>query len=109
MEAALVAALVGAGLLAALGASRAAVRRGREVALVAELKTLRAGIVWYEAAYRQRPASLEVLVQARMQRMREDRPPAVGARGLVDTFGHAYAYDPGTGAVHSTTPGYETW
>lgn len=109
LEAAIAVLVVGGGLLAASGYCRDAIRRSREVALAAELKNLRAGVMWYEAKHHERPLTLDAMIRSAMERMHGDRPWVMERGPARDTFGSPYRYDPATGAVRSTTPGYETW
>jgi hypothetical protein len=94
---------------------RQVIRRARELALEAELKNLRASLVFFEAARRRRPASLEELQASATERVRAGggHPGARASDSLsgqdTDAFGNLYAYDALTGTIRSRTRGYESW
>ena len=105
VEAAIVVALVGGFLGAATVYHRQLLVRTKELALTAELRNLRASLMFFEDVHQRRPASLEELVEEMTRRLRIRG----GSEAVVDVFGHAYAYNFTSGQIHSQTSGYETW
>ena len=103
------------GLLAAAAAYQGLlVRRAKAIALRADLQALRAGVEFFEARRGAVPPSLEALAAEPIGRYRRGNgweSWSLKDRGqrLTDAFGRPYAYDPATGRVWSTAPGYEAW
>jgi hypothetical protein len=104
LEATIVVILLGAALGVASVYQRQVIRRAKEVALAAELKNLRASLVFFEAVRKRRPDSLEELV-ADAKRRGQSASAGQGA----DVFGNIYVYDAKTGTIRSGTQGYESW
>jgi hypothetical protein len=94
---------------------RQVIRRSKELALAAELKNLRASLVFFEAVRKRRPVSLEELLAGATARVRVGggrlRVPAPASPSGQDTdaFGNLYTYDAHSGAIRSQTKGYESW
>jgi len=115
LEAVVAVALVGAFLGLAVVQQRQVIRRAKELVLAAELKNLRASLVFFEAARRRRPASLEELLSGATERMRAGggRPSARVLASPIgqdtDAFGNLYTYDASSGTIRSQTKGYESW
>lgn len=99
---------------AALGCHRLVIRRAKELALRADLQALRAGAAFFEARRGTAAKTLEEIAAqpiGRVRRAEDWETWSLRDRGqrLTDMFGRPYAYDPGTGRVWSTAPGYEEW
>ena len=92
---------------------RQAIRRGRELALRANLQTLRAAVDFFEATRSARPADLKAIAAQPIGQLTGGRLGAWSlldkGQQLSDAFGTPYGYDPRTGRVWSQTPGYEGW
>jgi len=101
------------------------VRQIRATALTIELANLRSAVNFYAALKGNLPKNLKELLRARVilpkRGIKGDRFTLEIAGGLVesmnvdsggyplDPFGNRYSYDPATGMVRSTTPGYGSW
>ncbi|MFQ5465857.1 MAG: hypothetical protein ACE5EI_08015 [Thermodesulfobacteriota bacterium] len=101
------------------------VRHIRAAALSMELANLRTAVNLYATLKGNLPKNLKELLRARAilpkRDIKGDRFALEIAGGLVesmnvdaegyplDPFGNRYSYDPATGMVRSTTPGYGTW
>ena len=114
LELAISLAVIGGLACAATTWHRVLVRRAKELALRADLQALRAGVAFVEARRGGLPATLdEMAVQpiGRLRRAEGWQDWSLHDRGqrLTDVFGRPYAYDPDTGRVWSTAPGYEQW
>ena len=112
IEAAIVVALIGGFLGAATVYQRQLIRRARELALRAELQSLRASVSFFEATRHRLPATLDEIVGEPIGRARFGPAfaPRRDAQGrVVDVFGSPYRYDRGQGSVATQTAGYDTW
>ena len=114
LELAVSVALLGTFVGLATAYQRQAIRRGKELALRADLQTLRAAVSFFEATRGARPATLEELAARPIGRLKPGGRTmswSLRDRGqrLSDVFGTPYRYDAQTGAVFSATPGYESW
>ena len=115
IEMAVAVAVLGGFFVVALMSHRQTLRRARELALEAELRNLRAGVVFFESTHGRRPATLEELRTQPIGRVRMGKESSTWgpfrdvSQALTDPFGHPYRYEPATGAVASATPGCETW
>ena len=87
--------------------------QAREIALRAQLRSLRAGLAFFEARHGERPKTLEALVEEEMDRLRIGGGSFAQATerigDLQDPFGSRYVYDWKKGTVGSRTSGYEAW
>lgn len=97
---------------AALTASRAELEK--RSLMTRELSAMRGAIASYRMLKKANPTSLGELAAASHPVGEGDMPfidrlPGGEADAATDPFGHPYAYDPQTGWVASTTPGYERW
>ena len=107
--------IFGVFLVVALSHHHQMVRRARELVLEAELRNLRANVAFFESMQGRRPATLEELRTQPIGRVKAGRESSTwgpfrdAAHELEDPFGHPYRYEPMTGVVSSTSPGYETW
>ena len=112
VEAAIVTGLIGAFLGVAVLYEHQVLRQARELALQADLQSLRAGIKFFEAQRGHLPRALDdALVQpfGALSARGGGSSPRNRAGALVDAFEHPYRYDARTGEVISTTPGYQEW
>ena len=97
---------------AALTASRAELEK--RSLMTRELSAMRGAIAAYRLIHKVNPESLGALAAARHRAGGEEMPfidrlPGGGEGVAIDPFGHPYAYDPNSGWVASTAPGYERW
>ena len=96
-----------------LYAGRTKIHNGKR--LVNELQGLRTGVELYMTLNRSIPSNLETLAKSTYdsgdgtQRPYIENLPTNEKGQIIDPFGHPYKYDPKTGYVCSTTPGYQTW
>ncbi len=114
VEAAVVVVLIGAFLGSATVSHRSTLRQAKELALQADLQSLRAGVMFFKARRGRYPATLEELVVQPIGTHPQGRrrlPWSLRDRGqqTVDPFGGVYRYDARAGAVASATAGYEDW
>ena len=112
MEAAIAVALIGAFLGASTVYHVRFLRRAKELALRADLQSLRAGVDFFQAKRGRLPETLgEVLAEpiGSVKLSGKWLPPTDDHGALVDPFRQPYRYERGTGVVASTTQGYETW
>ena len=90
-----------------------AMHQAREIALRAQLRSLRASLAFFEARHGERPKTLEVLAEEEMDRLRAGGGSFAQATGkmreLQDPFGRRYAYDWDKGTIWSRTSGYAAW
>lgn len=96
----------------ALYAGRAKVRKSEM--LTNELSMFRSAVMLYKMTNKKNPESLEELGTATydmdsVKRVYLDRIPRGADGRIADPFGSAYAYDPKSGWVNSTTQGFEKW
>lgn len=99
-------------LAASLYAGRSRFQKGG--LLASELNMMRSALITYKIINRENAPSLVKLMEsdyeAEGQRIRYmERLPAAPDGALLDPFGNSYIYDPASGWVSSTTPGYERW
>ena len=112
MEAAIAVALIGAFLGAATVYHAQFLNRAKELALRADLQSLRAGVDFFQARRGRLPETLgEVLAEpiGSVKLSGKWLLPTDDHGALVDPFRHPYRYEPRSGIVVSTTRGYETW
>lgn len=112
VEAAIAVVLIGTFVGVAVGYQRHMLRQTKELALRADLQSVRASISFFEARRSRWPATLDELLAAPLGRVRGSQgfaPHRNEQSQFVDVFGSPYAYEPTTGVVSSTTPGYEAW
>ena len=111
-EAVVAVALVGTAAASALAYQAQILRRAREVALTADLQSLRVGVEFFRATRGRYPAGLDELLAEPIgaSRGRAGRSWSLQERGQqrVDAFGNPYYYDAKTGTVRSGTRGYKT-
>lgn len=82
--------------------------------LIQELSMLRNGAAHYNMINKHPPASLKELSTATYdfgdeQRSFLDSAPLSSNDSIIDPFGNPYSYDPKSGWISSTTPGFERW
>ncbi len=82
--------------------------------LVQELSMMRSSIALYKMLNKNNPATLEELTTATYdsdgtKKTFLEKLPETKSEKVVDPFGNAYAYDPKSGWVKSTSPDYEKW
>ena len=108
-EAVVAVALVGGAASAALAYQGQLLRRAKELALTADLQSLRASLEFFQARHGRYPSTLDDLLAEPIGAMR-DRRWSLRDRGQqrVDAFGNSYYYDAQHGTVRSGTRGYET-
>ena len=114
VEAAIVVVLIGAFLGVASVYHAHLLTQAKELALKADLQSLRAGIAFFQARQGRHPHTLEELVVQPIGHVKGHGGQGAWSlqdRGqhLVDSFGNLYYYDPTTGTVSSVTRGYEAW
>jgi hypothetical protein len=114
VEMALALAVIGSVATGLFASHRLAIRRAKELALQADLQTLRAAVSFFEARRGTRPATLEETAALPIGRMAERGRPGIWSlrdkgQALNDVFGTPYRYDRATGRVWSGTTGYEHW
>ena len=100
------------------------VTQTREVAMKAELRSIRTAVNAYRAEHgNQSPENLRVLSAEKYIIQQDENTPQAGPAGRnyltvsaldeegypVDPFGNRYRYDPKTGDVASETEGYGSW
>ena len=96
-----------------LYSGRAKIHNGKR--LINELQGLRTGIELYMMLNKSIPPSLETLAKSTYdagdgtQRPYIENLPTNDKGQVIDPFGHPYDYDPKTGYVYSTAPGYQNW
>lgn len=100
--------VLGAGLYA----GRMKINKSR--VLVQELASLRSSLILYKLINRENPPSLQSLASGEYQAGDVKRPfvesvPVARGGEMIDPFGNPYRYDPGTGWIWSTSPGFEAW
>jgi competence protein ComGC len=112
-------------LVVAIDRFTSSVRSIRENALVVEIGNLRRSVNFYAVINKKLPASLKTLLTEKAMVAREDirgeeydvvivgsfiESMTVDPDGEpLDPFGNRYVYDPATGRVNSSTPGYGSW
>lgn len=81
-----------------------------------QLQILRMGEMLYTSVNNVKPNSLKQLVEGtftlpgdNLARHYIEHPPTLVNGNLLDPFGNPYTYDPVSGWIKSTTPGYEFW
>ena len=112
VEAAIVVALIGAFLGAATVYHVRLLHRAKELALRADLQSLRASVDFFQARRGRLPETLEAVFAEPIGSLKLSGnwlPPRDERGALVDPFRRPYRYEPKGGMVTSTTPGYETW
>ena len=113
LEAVVAVALIGSCLGTAAVYQTQIVHRARVLALQADLRSLRAGIEFFQATHGRHPATLEEVLVEPIGHVAGGRAGAWSLQGWgqqrVDAFGNPYYYDAVQGAVHSGTHGYEAW
>ena len=93
---------------------------GKERGLAVDLKSIRQSLLLYEALNNRYPEDLKELVDARLRAesaadeifFGEEFLGVVGRDAMgypVDTFGNRFIYSAKTGAISSSTKGYENW
>lgn len=112
-------------LVIAIDRFTSSVRYARESALTTEVSNLRRAVNFYAMMNKRLPADLKALLEEKAVVAREDIKGAeydvvvigryveamtVDSDGWpLDPFGNRYGYDPATGMVRPTTPGYDSW
>lgn len=82
--------------------------------LIQELAMLRSGAAQYKMINKRPPSSLKELLAAVYDFDGEKRSflesaPLSDKGEVTDPFGNPYNYDPKSGWINSTTPGFERW
>lgn len=123
-ETLLVLTLIGAAVVLAIDRFTSSSKGIRETALTIELSSLRNAVVNYTMLKKKLPGSLVEItsdnIEIPAEGLQGERKIIISGRFVetalrddegnpLDPFGNRYGYDPGTGRVWSTTPGYQKW
>lgn len=88
----------------------------KQQALHYQLQVLRTAELLYTAINKKMPESMAELIEGKFSLQEGgplhpyiEHPPLMVNGQLLDPFGNPYKYDPKTGWIKSTTPGYEFW
>ena len=113
LEAVIAVALIGGFVCAVTTYHAQLIRRAKDLALRADLQSLRASIEFFHATHGRYPRTLEEMLVEPIGGV-VGRPAggwSLQDRGQqrVDAFGNPYYYDAVQGAVNSGTRGHETW
>ena len=91
-------------------------KTAKQHALHYQLQVLRTAELLYVSVNKKLPETLEQLTQEQFSLPGEtltrrfiEHPPMLVDGKLMDPFNNPYSYDPKTGWIKSTTPGYDYW
>ena len=91
-------------------------RVSKQHALHYQLQVLRTAELLYTSINKKMPENLTELVEGQFSLSGEslgrrfiEHPPLLTGGALLDPFGNPYTYDPKTGWIKSSTPGYDYW
>ena len=91
-------------------------RVAKQHALHYQLQVLRTAELLYTSINKKMPENLKQLVEGQFSLAGEslgrrylEHPPLLTGDALLDPFGNPYTYDPKTGWIKSSTPGYDYW